>query len=455
MKPPDEPDDGDMRWNPLPNCRKSETSMITGRQSYTYSADQNLTILQVSNAEAGLPAGRPVHVFGDLVVRPDNGLSFSPGSIHVETIANGEQLGPMLSWDRGAHTYKITTPEAMAWDDGDLDPCLQLRITMFVPSGAVLHSLSLQTQNLNVKIQKGLVLGAAAMVDIMATSGDIIFPSREANESEVPYRLETSIMAIQNINNKVRGWFPIYDQLILATNAGSIVADVSQKVPKDRKGVASTLVVESYSGDVTISEAASESHSDLAKFRLRDHKVEIRTDSGNIDAETRFTSAVTITSQSGDIKLSAWPALGSYCLRWGYKFCSISTETKSGASNIIFNSPPKLLDGVPDQENNTARDHSYDAYHDVPANISTYHSAHTSISGKVSANYSDAWQGSVAALTLTGELSYRGKDLVMKRWDAVNKRLRGYKGEGNSVLVVSTLSGDQDVLIGEEDDPVR
>lgn len=387
-----------------------------------------------------------------MFIQPSSGSSYSTGSILVESIANQEELGPLLGWDRSTRTFKLTTPGEVHWDDRDSDPCMQVRITMSVPQDAVLNSLSLQSQNLNIKVHEGLALSVMSHVDVLTMAGDVIFPKRQKNETLVPYRLETSDLTVQATAGNLRGWFPIYDTLVLATHSGNVVANVSQKLPKYPKATASKLGVKTHTGHVTI----SESHIDTSsgRSRLREHQVAVEGDTGNTDIETLFASMVLITSQSGNIRLNAWPASDSDCVRWGHKFCLISTETKSGSTAITINPPRKLKAGSPDQGNSTFDDSTspFDTQVGMSGNLTKLQSEHASTTGNITAKYPLAWQGTVIGSTLTGNLSYRGKDLIMKKWDAVNKRLKGVKGEGDSVLVVSTLSGDQDVLVGDEED---
>jgi hypothetical protein len=437
-----------MHWRPLANCRKSEQSRITGRQTYTFSAEQHLTILEVTSKEDGGPNDRPVHIFGDLIIRPGgSSTSYSAGSIVVESIANQAELGPMIGWDRGTQTFKVTNHRDIPWDSRDGDPCMQVRITMYVPPGAMLGSLSLQSQNLNIKAQEGLVLSVTNEVDLVVTSGNIIFPFKAKNESLVPYRLEGRVISVQTTVGNLRGWFPMYDTLVLATHSGNIVAEVGQKLPKQGREGASLFAAESHAGNITVSESPADGLS--GRSRLREHHVVVQTESGSVDIETFYTSVATISTQTGDIKLSAWPAADSDCVRWGRKYCTIATETRLGATNVTVNPPPNLDADIPDDTHDVS---AGGVLHNPPANLTCLRSGHISTSGKINAKYPQAWQGTVMGSTLEGNLSYHGRDLVMKRWDAVNRRVKGIKGEGESILVLSTLTGDQEVLVGEAEE---
>src|SRR5699024_7718726 len=100
--------------------------------------------------------------------------------------------------DDGA--LKVATPGTIRnWQDRDAEPCIQLRIILYVPRETVLQALDIQTQHLDVGIEAGTIMSVAEDVQILTFSGDVTAPASSRNESFAPYRLEAPSIVVQSL----------------------------------------------------------------------------------------------------------------------------------------------------------------------------------------------------------------------------------------------------------------
>jgi len=446
VKPPGAPD-GDMLWRPLPSCRQKSNSRLAVGQSYHFDAHRNLTILQLTK-DGTTSSGRAIQTFGELIIRPATGSFFPAGYFAVESMANHDSLGFTFSLDPDDGALKVATPGTIRnWQDRDAEPCIQLRIILYVPRETVLQALDIQTQHLDVGIEAGTIMSVAEDVQILTFSGDVTAPASSRNESFAPYRLEAPSIVVQSLTGQIRGWFPLYEDLALITRFGNIAATIGQKLPRSRQSTPSTLALTSLHGNISAQEL---SQSPAVDVRPRDHKVAIETETGHIWAETLYSSSAHIKSIDGTLNVSLTPAFDADCIKWGYDFCTVLTETKSGTSHVLINAPSRadvsgLEAPTPKQESETLDDAS--AY-ETRSNASALHSWHASSSGDLFAIYPSEWEGTIMASTFTGHMNYTGKGLVMKPWDAINKRMKGVKGDGGSRMIVVSREGNQRVTFG-------
>ncbi|UNI22192.1 hypothetical protein JDV02_008103 [Purpureocillium takamizusanense] len=441
---------GDMVWKPLPSCRQKSNSRLAVGQSFHFAAQRNLTILQLTEQRHGIAAaaGRAIQVFGELAIRPATGSFFPSGYFAVESMANHDSLGFTFSLDENG-SLKVATPGTIHnWDDDDdAQPCIQLRIILYVPRETVLRALDIQTQDLDVSIEKGTIMSVAEDAQILTFAGDITAPVGSKNQSFAPYRLEATSIVAQSLSGRVSGWFPLYEELALITRFGDITATIGQKLPRHRPSTFSFLTVTSLHGKVSVQELGQSPSVDA---RPRDRRVEIETETGDIWAETLHSATVQVKSVEGSLNLTLTPAFDADCVKWGYESCRIMTETKLGATHAVVNSPSRpqadaIRDPAVEEYGETIDDTRTYSTH---ANTSNLYSTHGSSSGDLFATYPSEWQGNILASTFTGHMNYTGDGLVMKPWDAINKRMKGTKGDGKSRMIVVSRDGNQRVAFG-------
>jgi hypothetical protein len=84
--------------------------------------------------------------------------------------------------------------------------------------------------------------------------------------------------------------------------------------------------------------------------------------------------------------------------------------------------------------------------------LSVLHSKHKSVSGKIELYYPNSWEGMFFANSISGSQEFKGKDVTVDhgRGSIPPHLISGRKGKGFSQLDISTVSGDQFALLGEE-----
>ena len=421
---------GDLRWHPLPQCNPKSNSIVSLGHAYTFHGFNNLTLLQKYEESTGITGGRPLQTFGEINIRPATGLFYSGGYYEIQTISNGD-FGFTLSAGLESGTLKIQTARLVEWEK-DMEPCMQMRFTLFVPPGAMLGMLDIQTEHLGIRILEGLSMGVVDQIQMLTYRGDIIAPEKEANDTVAPYRMECPQLMAQSISGQMKGWFPLYDGLIMIARLNNIAVTVGQKLVKSWKNPpAARLTIQSGNGNITLREM--EQNYGHAEAGRRDHRVMVESSNGHIHAETIYSSSVEFNSGSGNVNVSVTPAIASDCLKWGYPFCWIKTDVGGQGNTHI--------------KVNAARGEFGSA---ALGNMSALQSTHASAMGDIVARYPDEWEGTVIASTLEGEMNYTGRGLVMKPWDAINKRLRGKKGDGSSFMTVNSREGHQRFTFGDD-----
>lgn len=377
--------------------------------------------------------------------------------------------------DKETQLFELIVPRKIEWDAAHKAPCIQVRATVWVPSGSVINALTINTQQFDVNIDKGLVLGALDGVNIRSAAGDITAPAIDANSNDkdvVPYTLSSREIRVHTASGTVTGWYPLYDLLEIDTASGDITVNVGPKPVNPQFVRPATFRVRSASGTIKVDEpiasAQKAARPDRA-FPPRDYTVDITTASGDITADVAASSSAFFRSQSGDLKLSIWPVLDSGLLMAASTpEPHIETDTKSGDTDVNILEPmwtslatvgstiPPLepydpKSGRPPYLVLTEDSDAAEVSVSKPA-LSVLKSKHKSISGKVKLSYPASWEGILFAESVSGSQDYQGKDLKLTHeGGSFMKIIRGRKGNGYSSLEVNTVSGDQVAVIGERD----
>lgn len=346
----------------------------------------------------------------------------SSAAIELQVISNDKNLGVHVHFDEKTQLFKMITPDTVDWDSSEA-PCIQIRATIWVPQKSIINALKINTIHLNVDVETGFDLQVLKSTVIRSAIGHINTPAVAPKKAAVPYTLSSREINIHTASGKVKGWYPLYDLLDIDTVSGDITVNVGPKPAEGKKPA--SLRVHSASGQIEVHEPLSQPKDSLPP---RDYIVNVGTASGDITAEVATTSHARFESQSGDFKLRILPVL-----EWETS-PALETDTKSGTSQVTILEPLWI----------TA------AGDETPA-LSTLKSKHSSISGTVKLRYPSSWEGHVSAQTVSGSQDIRGRGLeVTHEGGPFARRTRGRKGEGNSQMDVSSVSGDEDVLIGEE-----
>ncbi|SPJ83985.1 uncharacterized protein FTOL_10501 [Fusarium torulosum] len=464
-------DRGDFTWDPSGSCLDKPHRFGRVIQDVDIRPSRNLTIVQVVKHSR---EGWTAQISGQVILRPAKDSLDT--NIELEVISNNDELGIELVFDKETQLVQLEVPEKVNWSASEKRPCVQVRLTVSVPRESILNSLSINTLQLDVNIEKGLILGALNGVTIRSASGNINAPGIKASSNDdkavVPYTLSSREIRIHTASGDVTGWYPLYDLLGIETVSGDITTNVGPKPVNPQNVRPAKLYVRSASGTINVDEpvdSAQQAARPDREFPPRDYTVDILTASGDITADVAVSSFASFGSQSGDLKVRIWPVLDSGLLTASSNVKpSLNTDTKSGNTQVtilepLWTSLATVGGTIPPFEPYDPKDgrapylvlaedsDEAEASTSKPA-LSMLKSKHKSISGKVKLAYPASWEGVVYAQSISGSQDFQGKGLVISHEGGmVTKILRGRKGKGYSSLEVDTVSGDQFALIGEKE----
>ncbi|KAK2593974.1 hypothetical protein QQS21_008333 [Conoideocrella luteorostrata] len=438
----------DLEWRPTSQCRNSPYKQGKAVSDITFDSGYTLHIEQKPerNNHRG---GRTPNISGALFIRPSKDDS-KKGTVEIEIISNDEKLSADRTIDiddDGRQSVKIITPHVLDWwDYNSQAPCIQMRVTVYVPKSGYLDSLSLDVVHLDVEIAEGLVMGAIDGPIIKTVVGNVKTPRAGSIEDDVvPYAMQSRQIVIQTVSGNICGWFPLYDLLKIESASGDVDVQVAPKPADKESAKAAMLSVHSISGSVKIEEPLKSVASNgklNKKLPPRDYVVKVETASGDIQADVAMTSDAGIESVSGDLTLVLMPLLPK-----GSSKTSLRTDTKSGTTNINVYDPVEFDLGA--DEKAELRDTEVRKVSDGAA-LSDFQTSHQSISGNIKLFYPGSWTGKFKAETISGDVSAKGKDVkIIRSGRGITKSMEGEKGDGNSFIKMGSMSGDLRLQVGK------
>ncbi|PTB61810.1 hypothetical protein BBK36DRAFT_1190431 [Trichoderma citrinoviride] len=443
----------------------------------SFGNNKKLSIVETIEKDGGNRRGLQPHVYGEIILQPVD--TSSTGNIQLEIVTNDENLHVGVEFDKRDQRFKVIIPRVVEWSEPNLQPCVQIRITVFIPLEAQLDSFLVDSLHLDVTVRDGLVLSSASDAQIKTVVGDV--NTGRVSGDVAPYTLASRSIIIETVSGDVEGWFPLYDLLKIHTVSGDVKTDVTPKPSSDKKPEQAVLNIDSISGDIKVTEPVSygpDSERD-DRFPPRDYVVGISTSSGDIQAELAFTSRAKFETVSGDQRVKLLPVFGS-----GSSEPFLSTDTKSGQTTLTVAEPlwknsaasigdydplaPSVREG--DDED---RDEPWIIIHpdeqprrlpspphmDLKPGMATtdeddkhglinLKSHHASVSGDFRLDYPSSWEGKFAMTTFSGSQDIRGDDLDYKRAKGIIKRIDGTKGHGQSSMTVDSMSGREELVFG-------
>lgn len=472
--PPDY--DGDLNWKPRKFCRQPDHPYFLRTQfGARYSADKNISIIErVIEQERGTNYRQP-HIEGDIVLQPEDD-KHPNGDMKIDVVVNDREIVLAVLFNEVSQTLDITSRSEMPWQWSGA-PCVQIRVTMWVPKGAALQDFSIDAVHLNVNILKGLDLGVESSTKLKTVVGDVTAPKREDGSKDDPYSLSTRETIIHTVSGDISGWYTLHDVLSAKSISGNINIDVEPKPVDPSAPKPAKLDVSTKSGLVQVREpidAALKSSRPEREFPPREYEVDLETTSGDITAAVAATTRLNAVSQSGDLKLRVWPLLDDQ----RPERLNIDTNSKSGDVEAVILEPLFTeIVGLDDQrmerpsEPEVPEDENKEPWVIIHPHVSpkldaglrttntgsksrpwtNVQSKHATISGNQKIRYPSTWEGKLHAQTISGNQIVRGEGLSISRETrTVLKVVEGWKGDGNSRLRVSSVSGNEDVLIGKE-----
>ncbi|KAF4985823.1 hypothetical protein FGRMN_11087 [Fusarium graminum] len=284
-------DHGDFIWGPSRSCLDKPHVYPKRLKDLDMRPSRNLSIVQTIEEVA---KGWTVHISGEVVIRPAE--DSSPANVELEVISNHEDLAIDLDLNKETQLVELKIPRKVEWNTAKKAPCVQIRLTVWAPRESILDSISIETLQLDVNIEKGLVMGALNGITIRSASGDISAPTIEASNNDedvVPYTLSAREIRIHTASGDVKGWYPLYDLLDIETVSGDVDAKIGPKPVNPQEVRPAEFYVRSASGSIQVDERldrAQQAARPDREFPPRDYAVDILTASGDIKADVAATS---------------------------------------------------------------------------------------------------------------------------------------------------------------------
>ena len=425
--------DNDLTWKPNAGCLDTPQSVYSAAYNPSFNLGDTLSVEQkIDRRRGGHGGDRSPRVFGDVIVRPTDSKN---GKIDVEIITNHPDLDFDVSYNSGRHQkLRIETPSDLPWTE-NRSPCVQMRITLWVPEEAALNALNVETTQLDIAVADGLSLAAGSGLSFSTISGNVLFPDHTPNSKEVPYKLASREITIKTVSGDVQGWFPLYDLLKIETTSGDVKIDhAPQPADSDKAGFA-RYTVKSVSGDVKLKQSLRpDPSSNKINIPDRAYTTDIETTSGNIAADLVIGETTNVNTISGSLKLDFLPIVPVDADAGNFFF---RTESMSGSLRLNIADPIEF-----DRDN-------LEKY--KPSDLKHLRSEHKSISGNMKIKYPVSWEGKLTGKAVSTSWNIHGKGVhVTRRGGFMNKEIQATKGDGESTISIGEMSGNEDVLLGED-----
>ena len=456
-------------WAPPSSCYDHRHKLPTVVESVQINRGKPLSITQTVSKEDSHHNGWSPSVSGEIYLR-ESEKGEEAGKIRVEGYSNSEDLSVTFDYDTEA--FKVITPRNVEWDRSRKAPCIQLRITLWLPAGSSFKYFGASAIQLDIITTEGFNVAADDHINLATVSGDIVTPNGKDGDL---YTFDSRRISINTVSGDVVGQFPLYDSLKIESASGNVHIDVEPKPVDKDTPLPAELKVTTVSGDVKVIEpikAALQLPHPEANFEARNYVVHVESASGNIRGEYAISSSTAFHSVSGNINVDLWPILDPRILE-SDETVSLATQTSSGDhkvnlleptwASIVKTDAPAVL---PPRDRRPIFDedpyliiHPHEmAPQSAPGEIgslsqeknplSSLQSKHQSISGTVSLRYPSVWEGSLHATTISGSQKVRGKGLEVTKKGRFPREISGKKGKGHSWMEIESMSGDQDILVG-------
>jgi DUF4097 and DUF4098 domain-containing protein YvlB len=425
----------------------------------------------------------------------------SSGLIEIDTYVSDNRLEIEKTWDNGLRTIKVSVPKTTS-DNADHN-CISLQITVWLPEGASLSELSIEATTLTVRVFNDIKVKVTGEAEFTSVSGDIYFPEHGKDEAVPPtdYPLDSRHISIETVSGDIRGIYPLYDYLKLASQSGDIKAGVYPQLVLPSKPAPAELDVYTSSGDIQVILPVQ-----VPRYTppAREYVTQVKSISGDISGSYFMGSVGNFKTSSGDIKAIVLPVIQHSpstdpddAPETKFDTFSISGDLDFEILEPVFisllpsNQPekpstpsPPTLPSNPDQHNSPETlipIGDDDPYRNIlPPELNdnivlekghsskmikrqraaakqwrTLTAAHSSSSADLKLRYPEAWEGTVSEFTISGDAKAVGKDLkpISCTKGPYSKCTFGKgvrkEGEGSSVSM-NSISGDITFAVGEK-----
>lgn len=472
---------------------------------YDFSTGADLTVIQTTHDNE--QSSRTIHVETSGEIRLRRLAKDSPhGSkphFTVDVHVSHPDLIVSRTWDENSRLLKISTPR-YARLDARGPHCVSLEITAWIPEDAEFTNLLIESITLGLRVVDDIRLEVKQQSKFATITGNVWFPSleethasmaRDIAQSTVLEKAETTddlrkdLLAmmieqgmntpfnsrriiIETLSGSITGAYALLDYTALSSESGNIAVDVSPQVVDLDAPEPADLEVQTASGSIEVKLP-------LSHPPPRDYITNVHSTSGSIGGSFYIGSLASFKTTAGSLNFVALPIVQRNISKDSEAPVNyFETHTVAGSTDVevlnpIFISalpsspttPPSTSPSqpsgpgtVPDGDFltfpfSTAADYALDPKSETK--LRTLQSKHSSNSASVSVKYPSAWEGSIHAKTVSGDIKVKGSGLRMVRerkgWAykevLARKGVEG-KGEG-SAADMNCIAGSLDFLVGK------
>lgn len=427
-------------------CRDARYHFDDQILGLNFDKQRNITFLEDQHAHSG---ANQVRVAGQINVRRlDSGGN---PRLVLEIATNDKNVLLDVFADEEAQAMKVSVPKKYDSQNPSVRPCIEMRVTIWVPEDGEIGVLTLGAVHLDILFLDDLTLHVSDYSQVSSVVGDItsgaerptsynntfFFPMSPPDYTFVPakgsYLFDSRIIEISTTSGKIDGNWPLYDMLGLHTTSGDIKVSITPKEELETDPKSAVLSLSSISGAIYATEPI------YARDQIppRDYLVDIKSTSGGIHGAFAFGAGIELKSTASDIALSLLPVMHLDKVSPSAP-AQLETATTSGTTAIRVLEP--LWFG------NTGMM--------AARPLDCLQAVHKSTSGDIGLQYPQAWEGYLAAQTTSGKLKVRGRDVKIIRsvggWPG--SKLEAQKGPNRpgSTIQVHALMGNLDAIIGRE-----
>lgn len=359
--------DNELQWDSRRTCRDLQIARSTQAFPVSFEADKNLVIAQT--IEEHTPRHEPfnLHVEGTVIFRRTG--SDTPGpSVVVESIVNDDRVEISISWDEANQILVVRVPRGIPWNENNSRPCVNIKITVWVPEDASLDQLDTEAVHLDIKLLDNLSIEIAKSTKLEAVVGKVTAASTgsEARDDSIAdvgapdsFRFRSRFIEVETTSGAIQGSWPLYDYLSLQSTSGNVKVGIEPKPADQDEPKPATLSLQSLSGDVEFREPVQVAAEAFAISRMlalsepgseaalraetvlppRDYRVSAQTTSGKITGSVAFSSTANFQSTSGKINIEVLPVLDSSLAEEGSRDAVLRTSTISGGTDVVVLDP--------------------------------------------------------------------------------------------------------------------
>jgi len=359
-----DPDD-DFNWGSSGNCTDTQIVRDVKKFDVTFAADRKLV---VSQEIRNVPSSHvSIDVHGSVVIRRVGSGTPGPSAV-IDIIVNDDRIDVDVDWDADEQTLVVTVPRGIPRGENSSRPCLNLKITLWVPEDGSLSNLYVQTVHLGIALLDNLSISISERAKFYSIVGSIIAASTGSDSRDKSimdvgapdsFRLQSRFIEVSSSSGSVTGSWPLYDYLAIKTISGNIKVGVEPQEAAKSEPKPAILYINSASGDVEFREPIHTAEEAFALTRAmvaankggetdlraetvlppRDYRVDVHTASGSIKGAAAFSSTCGIKTTSGGINVDLLPVLDSSLSEDDSKQALLKTSSTSGTNDITVLDP--------------------------------------------------------------------------------------------------------------------